>query len=200
MSNLRFPPRNLPYESTQWGRYVEEVENRHETEIQALKSSVGNSDRSQSGQLAVLADQIQALARQQADLVGRVSYQRVSGGTIVGTFPPGVHDLPSLGISFTLDSSREVKVTIFNNVSTNDVVFINGVSIDGTRYFRTGRSESTVSGSPVTPMTSAGQYSGLFTLPSGNHTITPSIDVQGLTGPVLVTGYSIVVDILQRVG
>lgn len=64
-----YPPRDLPGRADNWGRRVEEVDRDLLDRQVQLRQSLDNGLRSTSGQLAVLARQIDALASQQEFLI-----------------------------------------------------------------------------------------------------------------------------------
>lgn len=65
MSGVVYPPRDLPGKAEVWGRKVEEVSKALQKAQDQLSQLVSNSNRSTSGQLAVLAKQIETLTAQQ---------------------------------------------------------------------------------------------------------------------------------------
>ncbi len=193
-----YPPRDLPGRADDWGRRVEAVsEDLYKSQVQ-LQQTLNNGQRATAGQLALLSRQLKRVTENQEDLLGRVSYQAVSGGSVVGTFSPGVYDLSGLDLTVILDTPRVVKVTQFGNYFANKVVALTGANINGSRYFRTSFSESTVVGRPTVAESVVGNYSGIFSLPAGTHVIKPCLNVQGASGPLTVNGFSIVVDVLQK--
>lgn len=97
MSDVVYPPRDLPGKAEVWGRKVEEVSKNLQKAQDQLSQLVSNSNRSTSGQLAVLAKQIETLTAQQQYLVSLQTLDTVedSNSRLVGraawmTAPPGL--------------------------------------------------------------------------------------------------------------
>ena len=65
MSDVVYPPRDLPGKAEVWGRKVEEVSKNLQKAQGQLSQLVSNSNRSTSGQMAVMAQQIQELTERQ---------------------------------------------------------------------------------------------------------------------------------------
>lgn len=97
-----FPRRNLPGEAEEWGRRMEEVtRDLYKTQVQT-QQALRNEGRATGGQLAVISKQIDAVYRQQEELLlGRRTYtQSVSDVSLVAT-TPGLY--PVFTRSFNLE-------------------------------------------------------------------------------------------------
>lgn len=106
-----FPPRDLPGRSEEWGRQVENRIEAGEKSEQQLEQKVDNGLRATGGQLAVLSRQIDALASQQLDLLGRTSaatFWANSPFTVSSTTSDVL--IPGMGVTFSVNEPRVVKI------------------------------------------------------------------------------------------
>lgn len=196
-----YPPRNLPGRADNWGRRVEDVDKSLWKNLRQLSQTVRNGLRAVSGQLSVLAKQIDRISSAQNDLVGRVSHQRIADNSpaSLGNYPLGESTIPDTEFRFTLDTPRTVQITQFSMASTTSPPMRVGIVLNGVRVFNTSSSSTTYIGDYGTPQTGAVHFSGLFQLPAGSHAISAAVLVSGSTAAVN-TVYSVytVVNVLQQ--
>lgn len=223
--NDTFPPRNLPDGATEWGRTVETEVRLSQSDLVQLQQSVSGQNRTTAANLGELARQIdtlatqqEALAEQQADVLGRVSYAWPETGTQGAYSGAGTWTNSNLGVSrsFTLNEPRTVSVTILANVwvsattgtsgsssgAINISARVNGtIPTDTEMRFGTAYTASTGSNtsSQVNTMVTA---RGVLTLPAGDNVIQPLTTLATITtggtgiASIIVEAVSVFVDVL----
>lgn len=203
-----YPPRDLPGRADNWGRRVEEVDrDLFDRQVQ-LRQSLDNGLRSTSGQLAVLARQIDAITAAQQDLKGRESYASFWSNSPISV-NTNVSDIPldPLSVSFTLDSPRVVKVQTFLEVAASRgsgaasatlglVHTLSGGSILDVTETSQGFTRQVATGETVYSQVIV---NSLFTRPAGVYSITPRYSTSVTPNGFVVLSQGVtVVDILQQ--
>lgn len=112
--SLVFPYRNLPPRSEQWGRAIEGEIREQEKSLQQFSSSVGNSGRYSSGQLSVMARNLDEIASRSTEVVRLDSFS-VSGSATSEPFPRQERDVTFPAVSET----RNALISISGNASSS---------------------------------------------------------------------------------
>lgn len=169
-----YPARDLPGRADNWGRRVEEVGKDLFSRQVQLQQSLDNGLRSASGQLAVLADQLNELR------LGRRSHSTQPADVSLTATTPGVY--PTYERDFTLpgpyEASRSSQISISAMFSRTSV---SGNMTIWTELLRSGdviwrRTGAVVVGAPASapPEWADMGFSDTFYVmtPPGNHTYT----------------------------
>jgi hypothetical protein len=86
MTNIIYPPRNLPGEAEPWGRAIEGVISDTRRTMTQVQQTLGNDGRSTSGQLAVISRQLGELSARFSSSVP-ISELSVTGSATIEPFP-----------------------------------------------------------------------------------------------------------------
>lgn len=207
MTDVIYPPRNLPGDAEAWGRAIEGVISDTRRTVTQVQQTLGNDGRSTSGQLAVISRQLEAIMDNQQDLLGRESYAVFwENAPIIISSNVSDVSLSQLSISFQLRERRVVSIR-----TTVDVSATRGSgaasagcgiwhSIDGVVLTVNQTSSGFARGVVVNePMFSQTVATTLISLDPGSYLMTPKYSTYVTpNGNIGLQAGSTVVDVLQR--